>query len=120
MKRALLLSIALLTTSAAWAENYNIRSTWDDPTPAGENYAPVYDVRMRVNQGTPAETLGSNVPDVVVPATANPGDSIEVSVRARNTAGGDTPGNWSAWASAFSPVVPLDQTNIRVIITIAP
>ena len=107
----------------AWSQqseglNYTIRAVWDDPTPPGSNYAPAYDVRWRVNGGEVQEQLGADAPEVMMNVAAVAGANIDVSVRARNTLGGDTPGNWSAWQLVTSPVKPNDQINIRITVTV--
>jgi hypothetical protein len=88
------------------AANYSVTATWTDSTVVqpGYTYTPNYDVEYRVAAGasTPVNGLGSTTWAGTI--TANPGDTIEVRVRALNIAPNpDLVGTWSVWASAVAP-----------------
>jgi len=88
------------------AANYSVTATWTDPTVVqpGYTYTPSYNVEHRVNGGTatPVSGLGSTTWAGTI--AANPGDTIEVRVRALNIAPDpDLIGVWSAWANAIAP-----------------
>lgn len=105
MIRAFLALALFAFASLAAAANYSVTATWTDPTvvQSGYTYTPNYDVEYRVNAGaSTAASVGATTWAGTV--VANPGDTIEVRVRALNIAPDpDLIGSWSAWASATAP-----------------
>ena len=98
--------IALLVSSAAFAANYSVTATWTDTTvvQSGYTYTPNYSVEHRVNAGTSTVINGLGATTWAGSITANPGDTLEVRVRATNIAPDpDLVGTWSAWAAAIAP-----------------
>ncbi len=95
-----------LAAANVFAANYSVTATWTDPTVVqpGYTYTPNYDVEHRVNGGTATAVGGLGSTTWAGAITANPGDTIEVRVRALNIAPDpDLIGVWSAWANAIAP-----------------
>jgi len=104
--RLILAAILLAVSSAAFAANYSVTATWTDTTvvQSGYTYTPNYAVEHRVNAGTATLVGGLGSTTWAGSITANPGDTIEVRVRATNIAPDtDLVGTWSAWAAAIAP-----------------
>ena len=106
-----------LVPLVALADNYQVVVGWQDPTAYNPGDAPTYELHWRVAGG--AETL---VPNLTNPAatldglTADPGDPIEVQVRALNLG---LEGPWTDWitATAGYPVTaPANQTGVTITV----
>lgn len=106
MKKALFAAFAMLFASQVWAATYSVTATWTDSTVVqhGYSYTPNYDIEYRVNAGAATAVNGLGATTWGGSVTANPGDTIEVRVRALNIAPDpDLVGAWSAWANAIAP-----------------
>lgn len=110
------LTLLLAWTAVAVADQYSVTAGWTDPTAYNPGDAPTYELRYRVAGG--AETV---IPDLTSPAasftvTADPGQPIEVQVRALNLG---LEGPLSEWVTATAgwPVTPpANQTGITITV----
>ena len=106
-----------LVSFVALADTYQVVVGWQDPTAYNSGDAPSYELRWRVAGG--AETL---VPGLTNPAAtldgliADPGDPIEVQVRALNQG---LQGPWTAWVTAtagYPVTAPANQTGVTITV----
>lgn len=118
MKRTVWVLLTALSAPAL-ADTYQITSGWTDPTTYNPGDSPTYELKWRVAAG--AETVIQNLtsPAASFSVTANPGQSIEIQVMARNLG---TSGPWSpvsGWVTATAgyPVTqPVEQTGITITV----
>lgn len=111
----LLLAIA---SFAAQADTYQVVVGWQDPTEYNQGDAPTYEMRLRVAGGTETVASGLTNPSATMNGVvANPGDTIEVAVRALNLG---LEGPWTDWittGASYPPAQPLGQTGVTITVT---
>lgn len=110
------LTLLLAWTGSAVADQYSVTAGWTDPTAYNPADAPTYELRYRVAGGAETVLPGLTAPAASFSVTANPGQPIEVQVRARNL-GLDGP--LSAWVTAtasYPATVPATQTGITLTV----
>ncbi len=103
-------------TGAAVADQYNVTAGWTDPTAYNPGDAPTYELRYRVAGG--AETV---IPDLTSPAAsfsvaANPGEPIEVQVRALNLGLEGPLSEWVTATASYPVTAPANQTGITITV----
>ena len=115
-KNLLALSAAVLFSTSAFADTYQLTFGWTDPTTYQPGEVPVYSAKYRVAGG--AETV---LPPLATPGgstvvTATPGDAIDVAARACNQT---LCSAWTQWVTATAqhpPTTPATQTGLSITI----
>jgi hypothetical protein len=115
VKKLALLALSLFS-SVALADTYQFTAGWTDPTAYNPGDTPTYELRYRVAGGVETLVQGLTTPAATASVAANPGQPIEVSVRALNQ-GLDGP--WSNWVTATAswPITaPANQGGVTITV----
>jgi len=110
MKRYALFLVLSVLAAPALADTYQVTFGWTDPTTYLPGEIPVYEARYRIAGGTATVIPALPTPGGNFSATANPGQTIEVALRACN---GTLCGPWAAYITATAqhpPTTPMTPT----------
>lgn len=109
--------VLALLSPASMADTYQVVVGWQDPTAYNPGDAPSYELRWRVAGGVETVLPGLTNPAATLNGlTANPGDPIEIQVRALNLG---LEGPWTAWVAAaagYPVTAPANQTGVTITV----
>lgn len=107
---------ALVFSSVAFADSYQVTFGWTDPTTYLPGETPVYEAKYRIAGGAEVSVPGLTVPGGTVSVTATPGNTIEVTGRQCVEA---LCSDWMPWATATAqhpPTQPQQGTGLTITV----